>query len=305
MPRKTIKKPETGSLPLAVAALATLLLLSGCPFYDEVYSVYYHGNDQTSGNPPVDSRAYSSGTQAVVLGKSPDLKKGNLNFLGWQQMGYDTPLQPGDSIIVYSDVNLYAWWENDPDANPYNFVDDPSDRGVVITEYIPYNYPSIVNIPKELGGKAVLGIGEGVFSEVYLEAVTFPDGLEFIGNKAFAGIWLGTVKIPDTVKSIGKLAFQNNNLEDLDLGSSLESIGDYAFDNNRLEILYLPSQLKTLGEGAFADNPLKIIELGGGLAISNDTAFGAYGAAFRRYYADGGSRAGLYSYKGGSWTGPR
>jgi hypothetical protein len=305
MAHKIVKTTGKNPLLMAIAALATLLLLSGCPLYDGVYHVYYHGNNQTSGNPPVDSRTYSYGTQAVVLDKSPNLKKGDLNFLGWQQTGYETPLQVGDPIIVYNDVNLYAWWENDPDTNPYSFVDDPSGRGVVITEYFPYLHSAIINIPKELGRKAVLGIGEGVFSGVYLEAVTFPDGLEFIGNKAFAGVWLGTVKIPDTVNSIGKLAFQNNNLEDLDLGNGLERIGDYAFDNNRLGILYLPPQIKTLGEGAFAGNPLKIIELGAGLVIPNDTTFGVHGAAFRKYYAEGGFRAGLYSYKGDSWTGPR
>jgi hypothetical protein len=193
-------------------------------------------------------------------------------------MGNDTPLQAGDRIIIGGDVFLYAWWKDDPEVNPYTIEADSSGGGVIITDYSRYNWPSAV-IPETLNEKPVTGIGEAAFAGAYLQAVTLPARLEFIGNKAFTGNWFSRLQIPDSVRSIGKLAFQNVGLESLDLGSGLELIDDYAFDGNRLQNLFLPSRIKQLGEGAFADNPLETIEIGDAVALHNDIALGIHGAA--------------------------
>jgi hypothetical protein len=294
-----VKKTKKYALLLA----ALLPLVSGCPVFQDVYQVYYNGNGNTNGIPPVDNRFYSSGDYAVVLERPSNLEKGTLEFLGWQQVGNDTPLKAGDRITVYSDVVLYAWWKDDPEAIPYKFIVDSS-GGAIITEYFRYNTGPAVVIPEVLDEKPVIGIGEGAFARAYLDAVTFPQQLEFIGNKAFIGNGFNAVVIPDSVKSIGKLAFQEVYLTSLTLGSGLESIGDYAFDNNRLQILFLPPQVQSIGEGAFADNSLETIEIGDNVAIQNDTAMGIHGAAFRRYYTAQGSRAGIYLHKADGWTGP-
>jgi hypothetical protein len=283
--------------------LALFPLLSGCPVFEIAYQVYYDGNGNTDGYPPSDSRLYNSGDYATVLERPPDLKKGALEFLGWQQVGNDTPLQAGDRVRVSGDIFLYAWWKDDPAVFPYTFIDDPS-GGVIITNYSRYSGGLSIVIPELLDAKPVVGIGEGAFAGAYLDAITLPPQLEFIGNKAFVGNWLNTVKIPDSVKSIGKLAFQNVGLESLSVGSGLESIGDYAFDSNRLRAVFLPSGVLTIGEGAFADNSLETIEIGDHVAIHNDTAMGIHGAAFRRYYTEKESKAGVYLYKNGSWEGP-
>ena len=152
----SIAKITKKRLPVSAALLALLFLLPGCPIFQGIYRVYYDGNGNTGGYPPVDSTVYSLGDEAVILDKSADLKKGNLDFLGWQRIGNNAPLQAGDRISIDSDVFLYAWWENDPEAPPYEPEEDPS-GGVIITGYIGYNYGSyIVVIPETLDEKPVI-----------------------------------------------------------------------------------------------------------------------------------------------------
>jgi hypothetical protein len=288
--------------------LFLLPLLAGCPPYNETYRVYYDGNGNTEGYAPVDSQVYYPGDTAVVLDKSPGLKKGNLEFLGWRHSGLDITLQPGETIpISYNNVWLYAFWENDPDYSPYEYADDPATGGKIITSYTPYDnaYYSPITIPNTLGGVPVTAIGEGVFASWYAERITLPSQLVSIGNKAFSGTVIQNIVIPDTVRSIGKLAFQNcYNLEEVTFGNGLETIGDYAFDGSRLMTLFLPGTVTTLEEGVFAGNELTTIEIGGNVTIKSDTSLGTYGASFRSYYAAQNSRAGVYLYSGGSWKGP-
>jgi hypothetical protein len=73
-----------------VTGLLFLLPFLGCPVFDgsyygyqgESYHVYYEGNGNTEGSPPVDSKAYFAGNKAIVLAKPEGLKRGTLNFLG-------------------------------------------------------------------------------------------------------------------------------------------------------------------------------------------------------------------------------
>jgi hypothetical protein len=301
-----------GSLYLGVGLLF-LFLLSGCPVFDETYSyhesyhVYYEGNGNTEGIPPMDSKVYYSGHTAAVLAKPEGLKKGNLTFLGWQRPGNNTPLKPGDKIRIDSDIWLYAWWEDDPNNIPYEYAGDPQTGGVIITRYFMYpgvEYGRTLTIPNTMDGKPVTVIGEGAFAGAYLEEIVLPNKLEVIGNKAFAGNRLDTIVIPDTVKSIGMLAFQNSGLQTISLGSGLESIGDYAFESNYLTVLLLPASVKSLGIGAFYGSSLVSIEIGGNVDIKSAASLGTYGASFRIYYQDKGSLAGVYLYDSGSWRGP-
>jgi acetyltransferase-like isoleucine patch superfamily enzyme len=296
-----------GALGAGLGLLLLIPLFTGCPPYNESYHVYYDGNRNTGGDPPVDSRVYFPGDTAVVLEKPEDLKKGNLAFLGWQRSGYESFLQAGDTInIGYESIWLYAWWEDDPYYRPYEYAEDPQNGGVMITRYSPLDgYVAKLIIPHTLDDKPVTAIGEGVFLGLYFsETVVLPGQLVTIGNKAFAGTWIESIVIPDTVEVIGKLAFQNSSLESISLGSGLETIDDYAFDNNRLTVLFLSEKVKTLGEGAFAGNGLISIKIGGNVTIKNNTSLGTYGASFRSYYTDQNSRAGVYLYDSGAWTGP-
>jgi hypothetical protein len=302
----TARQYRTGG-PLSVGAgLLFLLLLAGCPFFDESYHVYYEGNGNTEGFPPVDSEVYFPGDTAVVLDKPDNLKKGNLGFRGWQRYGSSVPLQPGEKISIgYEHIWLYAWWEDDPDRLPYEYAYDSRTEGMIITKYFAYDeYSPALTIPNELDDTPVTVIGEGAFVDAALHSVALPNQLMIIENKAFAGNWLYSIVIPDTVTSIGKLAFQKTALDTVTLNEGLESIDDYAFDGNRLTVLFVPKSVKTLGAGAFSGNSLVSIEIGGDVAIESDTSLGTYGAAFRSHYEENNSEAGVYLYNSGSWKGP-
>jgi hypothetical protein len=283
-----------------------LLLFLGCPIYDDSYHVFYDGNRNTEGFPPVDSKVYFPGDTAIVLEKPANLKKGNLEFLGWQYSENGIPLQPGETISIgYEDVWLYAWWQDDPDNNPYEYTGDSLTGGVIITHY--YNYDgqfSAITIPETLDDKPVTAIGEGAFTDTYLTSIVLPAQLEVIGNKAFARTWIESINIPDKVKSIGKLAFQNCSLKSASLGSGLKTIDDYAFDGNNLAALFLPKNLESVGEGAFYGSDLVSIEIGNNVVIKSETSMGINGASFLKYYQEEGSRAGIYLYSSDAWRGP-
>jgi hypothetical protein len=289
---------------LGMPLLILLPLLLGCPFYYSSYRVYYDGNGNTRGYPPVDSKVYFPGDTAAVLGKPADMEKRDLEFLGWRRAGGSDPLQEGDPLnIGYEDVWLYAWWKDD--TSPYSYIDDPGSGGVSITQYNQYDgMAADLVIPETLDGKPVTGIGEGAFAGAYLTGVALPAQLQVIGNKAFAELWLEELVIPDAVRSIGKLAFQHCPLETLVLGSGLESIDDYAFDGCRLGSVFLPEKVKLVGEGAFAGNTIVSIKIGADVTIKSNSSMGNRGAAFLAYYQDSLSRAGVYLFEAGGWTGP-
>jgi hypothetical protein len=283
-----------------------LLLFLGCPIHDDSYHVFYDGNRNTEGFPPVDSKVYFTGDTAIVLEKPANLKKGDLQFLGWQHSENGIPLQPGETISIgYTNVWLYAWWQDDPDNNPYKYIDDSLTGGVIITRYYHYDGQfSAITIPDTLDGKPVTAIGEGAFTDIRLTSIVLPAQLEVIGNKAFTRNWIESISIPDKVKSIGKLAFQDCFLKNVSLGSDLETIDDYAFDENYLTALFLPENLKSVGEGAFYGNDLVSIEIGNNVVIKSETSMGTNGASFLKCYQDGGSRAGVYLYSSNAWRGP-
>ncbi|MDR1325222.1 MAG: leucine-rich repeat domain-containing protein [Treponema sp.] len=290
-----------------IALLVLLCSLSGCPIYDESYHVFYDGNLNTSGNAPVDSKVYFPGDMATVLDKPSDLKKRNLEFLGWRQRGNEVPLKKGERISIgYEDVWLYAWWKDDLDNNPYTYITDPgNDGGVIISSYTSYGgYESPVVIPDTLDNKPVTGIGEGAFSNLYISGVKLPSHLKTIGDKAFAETWLDKLVIPDTVVSIGGLAFQNSRISSLTIGSGLTSIGDYAFDGNRLTALFLPESVNSIRKGAFYNNAIVSVEIGSNVAIENGSAMGTNGASFLSFYTDKGKQAGVYLFNNDKWNGP-
>lgn len=303
--QKTIKYRAKSIRLWPVMGLVFLLpLLFGCPPTYSCY-VYYDGNRNTEGFAPVDSKVYFPGDMAIILAKPADLKKGTLEFLGWRQPGNSVPLQPGETISIdYENIWLYAWWGDDPDNYPYAYEDYPA-GGVTITKYFGYDsYVSSIIIPNELDDKPVAAIGEGAFADAYLSEIVLPSQLEVIGNKAFSRNWIERIDIPDTVKSIGKLAFQNCSLNNINWGTGLESIDDYAFEENFLTALFLPANIKTLGAGAFYGNELTFIEIGANVTIKSKTSLGTYGDSFGTHYQREGSRAGLYLYKSGAWSGP-
>ena len=95
---------------------------------EDTYSITYHGNNHTAGEPPVDTKEYLADSTAKVADKHT-LEKENHKFIGWntQQNGEGTPFNPAQDIIVTGNVNLYAQWEKEqepdiPDEDTYSIT---------------------------------------------------------------------------------------------------------------------------------------------------------------------------------------
>jgi uncharacterized repeat protein (TIGR02543 family) len=78
------------------------------------YTVTYDGNTNTSGNAPVDSSSYTSGTSVTVLGNtgSPALAKTGYAFAGWNTMadGSGTSYAPASTFPIDGHTTLFAQW---------------------------------------------------------------------------------------------------------------------------------------------------------------------------------------------------
>jgi hypothetical protein len=94
-------------------------------------------------------------------------------------------------------------------TRPCDFSCMTNNGTITITAY--YGSGSAVNIPSQIEGVPVSGIGTGVFyHRDRLTSVTIPDGLTSIGERAFSFCaHLDSVTIPESVINIGAFAFES------------------------------------------------------------------------------------------------
>jgi hypothetical protein len=269
--------------------LLSVFLFLGCVSEEVKYHVYYHGNGSTEGNPPKDSRNYSSGETAALLEKG-NLKKDDYTFLGWRY--YDMLYFAGDNITIhFDDINLYAVWD---DGNDTPFTYKIENGEVTIIRYNE-QYTSSITIPNTLQSKPVTAIDDNVFSNLSIHSINLPKNLKYIGVGAFASNGITQLIIPDKVEHIGLGAFRNNNLKKITFGTGIDSIEPYTFGNNQLTDITIPDNVVTIGTGAFLENDIDMIKIGTGVDIKSDTSLGTNGLSFRAYY-NSEKLAGLYIY---------
>ena len=87
------------------------------------YTVTYNGNDESTGEVPVDaSSPYVAGTSVTVLGNTGSLTKDNYTFAGWNSTanGSGTKYAPGSNFTISNDVTLYAVWKHQVDLEVNN-----------------------------------------------------------------------------------------------------------------------------------------------------------------------------------------
>jgi len=97
--------------------LVITIMLVGCNDLNNTnntvkYSIFYHGNGNTSGYAPVDNNEYMSGSDVVILNKGT-LEKTGYTFLNWNinAQGTGNSYSSGDIIkINNANINLYAMW---------------------------------------------------------------------------------------------------------------------------------------------------------------------------------------------------
>ena len=137
---------------------------------------------------------------------------------------------------------------------------------------------TVVEIPSEVDGAVVTGIGANAFFDVQnIVEVILPETIEYIGEKAFARCFdLKKINFPDGLERIEKEAFyQANSLRDAMLPDSVSFIGDNAFEFCfMLKNVRLPSGLEKISNYMFHGcDTIKSIELPEKLISIGDYAF--------------------------------
>ncbi len=133
-------------------------------------------------------------------------------------------------------------------------------------------------IPSTLGGKNVVAIGQGVFSEnASLKSVIIPEGVLFIDEAAFVSCTaMSSVQLPGTLAAIAQFAFYGcSSLTEITIPDSVTSIGSGAFYGcEALGGVTLSSNLSEIGDSVFAwCTSLENIELPDSVKAIGSTAF--------------------------------
>ena len=152
----------------------------------------------------------------------------------------------------------YAYTVNGGNATITKFLGpvDPANNG-------PYD----IEIPSELGGHPVTGLGEYSFAAnpydghqgnplcSKIRSVTIQQNVTSIGDRAFDGCSaLTTLSLGEKIKTIGNYAFENcTSLTGVTIPQSVTSIGYYAFEGcTHLNPLTIKGPITSMGNYAFA-----------------------------------------------------
>lgn len=115
----------------------------------------------------------------------------------------------------------------------------------------------ILEVPGEIGGVKITGIGAGVFKNPArgvknVAEVRIPEGVTEINAEAFFNLGVGKISFPQSLERIYAGAFQNAKVKELVLPGNLRYIGEDAFAYSRkIEKLDIPDSVEFIGRSAF------------------------------------------------------
>ena len=204
-----------------------------------------------------------------------------------------------------------------------DFICDVLDDGTAeISRYMGSD--SEVEIPAEIEGATVTGIGAGAFSGCQtLVNVIIPDNVNSIGSAAFMSCTklesitlsanvetisdatfngcsaLKTIEIPDSVVSVGSVVFNGCvSLESVVLSNSLETISDAAFIGcSALKEIVIPDSVTSIGDSVFSYcTNLENVTLSKGLQSMGSTAFACCDSLNSVTMPDGITALGDYTF---------
>ena len=152
-------------------------------------------------------------------------------------------------IGVFASVPITAGAVRSGDYQ-YGFI---GSKGIVIEHY--YGKDEILNIPSEIDGYTVIGIGSIAFwMNNSLVEVTIPNTITEIEDEAFEYCdSLRTVTIGNKVETIGDETFRDcTSLQKVTIGNNVKTIGAKAFENcTGLTDIIIPDKVTEIGNGAF------------------------------------------------------
>lgn len=163
-------------------------------------------------------------------------------------------------------------------------------------------------------GEGVKSIMENAFLyEIYLESITLPESIEYIGDNAFAYTGIKSINIPSKVDYLsGKMfynspiesinvsqanpyftsfngdvyskdmktlvvsapgKFVNNSYYDFSIPSSVNIIAPYAFYMSQIKEIVIPGNVTEIRNMAFAGSDLEALRIDSGLKMIYDSAF--------------------------------
>lgn len=182
---------------------------------------------------------------------------------------------PKDLVVfgyIPSSAKKYADANNHSFRDLYeDFVYVEVDDGVKIVAY--NGEDTELTIPRRLGGKNVVSIGESAFEEKALKSVVLPPTVHTIEELAFAYNELTSIDLSNVIY-IKSSAFVENELNNVVFSSNLREIGAFAFKDNKLTKVSIPDDVSVIGQSAFEENELTTVNLGSGVTEIQEYAFG-------------------------------
>lgn len=257
---------------------------------DRNYSVYYQSAAGliVSGG----GDCWASTNTIIAMAKK-------LGFRAWHRNGNrDLGSGSGHMNAMVSDGNEYfeveAGYSGDAPRlynvtkreNLYSTKNNSAYGGIEIYQYDGETTPEVLEIPEEINGQPVVGIGDKFVSgEKGITKVVLPSTIKYIGDSAFNSCAkLQTINIPASVESIGDFAFTGcSSLKNVDasgvytydsgvlyknkeilvyapcaanitIPEGVTEIANYAFYYNaNVKTLTIPSSVTKIGEGAFGN----------------------------------------------------
>ena len=191
----------------------------------------------------------------ISIANSAFYKCGNLQevyYSGTQKQWKEINVEIGNEVLLNAVIHCSDGILSDNTGSEYEYAD--LDDGTI--EITKYNGTSTeAEIPAQIDGKQVTGIGEGAFMELeHLTKISIPDGVVYIGVRAFSDCTgLTEVRIPDGLERLEESAFSYcTGLTQITLPDSLKKIGRLAFRGcKNLAEISIPESVNVMEDGAF------------------------------------------------------
>ena len=112
----------------------------------------------------------------------------------------------------------------------------------------------------------------------YVNSVTIPEGIKYIGAYTFSDCSITSITLPNSLISIGEGAFQKSKLASIIIPDGITSIPDYAFYKcNSLLDAKIPDSITSIGKYAFLDTALLSNQSTDMKYVGNWLVLGTYG----------------------------